>query len=201
VVMRVPPVVQPASSCPLGAQCLSVRRRPHLRRRLRLGPHPRQFGSEGFSLVEVLVATGLLITSVMSLAQLFVLATRANAAAGEMTEATILAVQKVEELRAAPLPNLLGSQSIDYVDSRGERLGSATSNGRRAYARRWWIESPAAGTEAVAVTVVVSRYRRGDGDLSDSGGLPGAGTVPGETGPQEIVRVVTLRTLGAGTAP
>jgi hypothetical protein len=154
-------------------------------------------------LVEVLVATGLLMSVIVSLAQLFVLATRANAAAGEMTEVTILAAQKVEELRAAPLPNLLGSQSVDYVDSRGERLGSATSTGRRAYARRWWVESPAAGTEAVAVvvTVVVSRYRRGDGDMSDSGGLPGAGSVPGETGPQEIVRVVTLRTLRAGTAP
>ena len=183
------------------------RQRPHPRRRLCprlcLGPHPCQFGSEGFSLVEVLVATGLLMTAIVSLAQLFVLATRANAAAGEMTEATILAAQKVEELRAAPLPIVLGSQSVDYVDSRGEMLGSATFDGRRAYARRWWVESSVVSTAAVtvAVTVVVSRYRRGDGDMSASGGLPGESTVPGEAVPQEIVRVVTLRTLRTGTAP
>ena len=203
VVIRMPPVAHPVSLCPRAAQCVIMRRRGVPRRCLPRGPRPRPFGSEGFSLVEVLVATALLMTAVVSLAQLFVLSTRANAAAGEMTEATILAAQKVEELRAAPVPNILGSQSIDYVDARGVRLGSSPSHGRRAYARRWQIESSVVSAVAVTivVTVVVSRYRRGVGDMSESGGLAGAGAVPGETGPQEIVRVVTLRPLRTGTAP
>ena len=170
--------------------------RPRPRPRLRPGLHPRQAGSDGFSLVEVLVATGLIMTAVVSLAQLFVLATRANLAAGEMTEATVFAAQKIEELRAAPFPSVLGSQSVDYLDSRGEKLGAAA--GRRAYVRRWWIESLRASTVAstavstVAVTVVVSRYRLGDRDMFDSGDPPGERALP-----QEIVRVVTLRTRRA----
>ena len=200
--MQIPPISPPACSFAPDFPCVRSRQRPRLRPGLHPRLHPplyrRRDGSDGFSLVEVLVATGLLITSVMSLAQLFVLATRANAAAGEMTEATLLAAQKIEELRAAPFPSVLGSQSVDYLDSRGERLGSADSDGRRAYMRRWWIESlraSAAGSttaSTVAVTVVVSRYRLGDRDT------PGSGDPPGERAlPQEIARVVTLRTQRA----
>lgn len=192
--MPAPPFGPPALSRPPDPPSAGSRRclRPVL--------HPRPAGADGFSLVEVVVATGLFMTAIVSLAQLFVLATRANAAAGEMTEATVFAAQKIEELRAAPFPSVLGSQSVDYLDSRGERLGGSTAAGRRAYARRWWIESLASSTAAstvartVAVTVVVSRYRRGDRGMSSSGARPGEGAFPGETVPQEIVRVVTLRT-------
>ena len=182
--MQIPPVGPPVyCSAPEPSPV-----RPRQRPRLRPGLHPRRVGSDGFSLVEVLVATGLLMTAIVSLAQLFVLATRANVAAGEMTEATVFAAQKIEELRAAPFPSVLGSPSVDYLDSRGERLGAAA--GRRAYVRRWWIESRRAST--VALTVVVSRYRLGDRDMFDSGDPPGERALP-----QEIVRVVTLRTRRA----
>ena len=154
--------------------------------------------------MEVLVATSLFLTAVVALAQLFVLAARANAAAGEMTVATVLAAQKVEELRAASLPTVLPGQSVDYLDSRGERLGSATSDGRRAYARRWSVERHRPGAAAggagvtVAVTVAVFGYRQGDGGLSgpvgSSGGAASGGAAPAGTVPEEIVRIVTLRT-------
>ena len=193
--MQVPPIGPPACSSAPDPPCGRQRQRP----RLRPGLHPRRAGSDGFSLVEVLVATGLLMTAVVSLAQLFVLATRANAVAGEMTEATLLAARKIEELRAAPFPSVLSSQSVDYLDSRGERLGGAASAGRRAYMRRWWIESlgastvgnptPSTAASTVEVTVVVSRYRLGDRDTFDSGDPPGERALP-----QEIVRVVTLWT-------
>jgi hypothetical protein len=54
----------------------------------------------GFSLIEVLVATGLLATAVVSLAQLFALSTRSNIGARNIGYTSILAEQKVEELRA-----------------------------------------------------------------------------------------------------
>ena len=127
------------------------------------------------------------MTAVVSLAQLFVLATVANAAAGEMTVATILAAQKIEELRAAPVPYVPGLDSVDFLDSRGQALEDADSTGGPAYVRRWQIDQRAADT--VAVTVVVSRYRAGDRGVSSAGGLPEDGALP-----QEIVRVVTLRT-------
>jgi type II secretory pathway pseudopilin PulG len=59
------------------------------------------FNSEsGFSLVEVMVATGLLATAIVTLAQLFALSTQTNMASRNTTYASVLAEQKIEELRA-----------------------------------------------------------------------------------------------------
>jgi type II secretory pathway pseudopilin PulG len=55
---------------------------------------------DGFSLVEVLVAAGLLATVLVSLAELFALSARANLASRNTTYASILAAQKLEELRS-----------------------------------------------------------------------------------------------------
>jgi type II secretory pathway pseudopilin PulG len=54
----------------------------------------------GFSIVEVLVATGLLATALVALAQLFAIATTTNAAARNSTITMILAEQKIEQLRS-----------------------------------------------------------------------------------------------------
>jgi type II secretory pathway pseudopilin PulG len=54
----------------------------------------------GFSLVEVMVATGLLATAIVTLAQLFALSTQTNVASRNTTYASVLAEQKIEELRA-----------------------------------------------------------------------------------------------------
>jgi type II secretory pathway pseudopilin PulG len=53
----------------------------------------------GFSLVETLVATAILVTSLVSLAELFVIATRSNAVAKNGGMTMILAQQKMEQLR------------------------------------------------------------------------------------------------------
>ena len=50
--------------------------------------------------MEVMVATGLLVTALVSLAQLFVISTRSNLGSHNTTYATVLAEQKLEELRA-----------------------------------------------------------------------------------------------------
>jgi prepilin-type N-terminal cleavage/methylation domain-containing protein len=54
----------------------------------------------GFSLIEVVVATGIMATALVMLAQLFGLSTRSNIGARNTTYAAVLAQQKVEELRA-----------------------------------------------------------------------------------------------------
>ena len=59
-----------------------------------------QIGSRGFSLLEVLVATTILVVALAGLAQLFAVATRANAGAKTTTMAAVLAQQKMEQLRA-----------------------------------------------------------------------------------------------------
>ena len=55
--------------------------------------------ARGFSLLEVLVATTLVTVGVTVLAQLFVIAARTNDSAKATTVATVLAQQKMEQLR------------------------------------------------------------------------------------------------------
>ena len=55
--------------------------------------------SRGFSLIEVLAATTIMVVAVTALARLFVMSTRANYNAKTTTFATVLAVQKMEQLR------------------------------------------------------------------------------------------------------
>lgn len=54
----------------------------------------------GFSLAEVLVATAVLATALVSLAQLFAVSIQSNTSARDTTFATVLAQQKLEQLRA-----------------------------------------------------------------------------------------------------
>jgi type II secretory pathway pseudopilin PulG len=56
-------------------------------------------GERGFSLLEVLFATTMLIVGVAGLAQLFALSTRTNTSARATTFASVLAQEKMEQLR------------------------------------------------------------------------------------------------------
>jgi hypothetical protein len=72
----------------------------------------------GFSLLEVMVATGLLVTALVTLAQLFVISARSNIGSHNTTYASVLAEQKLEELRA-----------LDWgYDTQGLPLSDATTN-------------------------------------------------------------------------
>src|SRR5919106_241480 len=63
--------------------------------------NPRSRRAEaGFSLIEVIVATGLLATALVSLAQVFAIAQATNGAARNSTLTMVLAEQKLEQLRA-----------------------------------------------------------------------------------------------------
>src|SRR5688572_314921 len=57
-------------------------------------------GDAGFSLLEVLVASTILTVGVLSLGQLFALATTSNSSSKNTAYASVLAEQKIEELRA-----------------------------------------------------------------------------------------------------
>ena len=62
-------------------------------------PQPAGACQEGFSLLEVLVATTVMTVALSSLAQLFVISTRSNASSKSTTYASVLAGQKMEQLR------------------------------------------------------------------------------------------------------
>ena len=59
----------------------------------------RAGGAGGFSLLEVMFATSILTVAVVALAQLFAISTRANGSAKTTTFASLLAQQKMEQLR------------------------------------------------------------------------------------------------------
>ena len=96
-------------------------------------------GHSGFSLVEALIATTVLAVGVASLAQLFMLAAGSNLAATRRTHATLLASQKLEELR-----------SLDW----GTELRDGTSDSVGEYRRRWSV-GPLPGYAANAVILDV----------------------------------------------
>jgi len=62
-------------------------------------PQAKSSSSRGFSLVEVLVAMGILTAVSLGVAQLFAVSTRANLMAKGQTSTTVLAEQKMEQLR------------------------------------------------------------------------------------------------------
>jgi type II secretory pathway pseudopilin PulG len=60
----------------------------------------RVTGEGGFSLVEVLVASAVLMTGLIAVAQMFVMSTHKNMDARRVTTTAVLAQQKIEQLRA-----------------------------------------------------------------------------------------------------
>ena len=110
----------------------------------------------GLSLVEVLVTTCVVVSSIAAVAHIFLLATHAISEAQHATYGTVLAAQKMEELRATPLP--AGAvDAVDYIDSSGTVLIGAVSP-RAVYERHWTVE-PLPGPVGIAVIKVVVARR------------------------------------------
>jgi Tfp pilus assembly protein PilV len=100
----------------------------------------------GMSLLETLIASAILATGLLSLAQLLGLATTATAAAGRATHAALLASQKVEELRAFPaLP-----------------LGQNADTPAPGYRREWSVAPLPSAPDRLAIVEVAVRVRGGD---------------------------------------
>src|SRR3954467_5516666 len=73
--------------------------------------------NRGFSLVEVLVAMGLLTVVSLGVAQLFALSTRANVIAKGQTSTTAMAQQKLEQLRGLTWGFDLAGQGLPLSDT------------------------------------------------------------------------------------
>ena len=130
----------------------------------------------GFTLLETLVATGILITSLAGLAQLFFLSSRSAWQAGVSGAALIAAQDKLEALRGRtfaydsagsavtdgalqPSPSNTLARNVapyvDWLDASGVARSSAES---AIMVRRWRIFAVDAGTpDAIAIEVCVTR--------------------------------------------
>ncbi len=100
----------------------------------------------GFSLVEVLVASALLVSGVAALVHLLALSSRAMTDAHDTTVASVLAAQKMEELRSGPFPGGPPGEAVEILSG---------------FIRRSTVEPlPRDPLNAVVITVDVSRSGR-----------------------------------------
>src|SRR3990170_4490396 len=83
---------------------------------------------EGFSLIEVMIAIVILTVGLLSLAQMMVVATNANALAGRMTASAALAKQQLELLKAAPFYTNPANPSIPAINPLLAAGGDLDSN-------------------------------------------------------------------------
>jgi prepilin-type N-terminal cleavage/methylation domain-containing protein len=125
----------------------------------------RLHDSDGFSLLETIVALAILAGAVTGLVSLFTLSARATLLSRHASVATTLASAKLEELRAsAPLvaspPNTLAVNTAGYCDllnEHGWRVGGCSTSADRApYIRRWSIAPQAGAVPFTALRVVVT---------------------------------------------
>lgn len=128
----------------------------------------------GFTLVETLIATGVLVTAIAGLAQLFALSLRFTRDSAQSGAALVAAQDKLETLRALRFgyddsgaaltdprlhPSPPGSLSenvagyVDWLDDAGNVVNEAGA----AYARRWRITDIAADPARIAIDVCVFR--------------------------------------------
>ena len=166
---------------------------------------------DGFSLIEALVAMGLIVVLVTSLSQLFAMATMSTVGARARTAASLLATEKLEELRelafgfdpqgialtdgttdtAGPVTVSGGTgltsggsldQSLAGYSDYLDLFGRRTDLARAAFVRRWSIQPLRTdAANGLALSVLVFP-RRATGQRS--------------TGP-DVVRLVTARTRKA----
>ena len=131
----------------------------------------------GFTLLETLIATGLIVTAVAGLAQLFALSVRFTRDAGQFGVALVAAQDKLESLRSlafgydegggtltdpalrvTPAHTLAGDveRYVDWLDERGSVVSSAAAGA--AYVRRWRVSEIAIDEpEVIAIDVCVYR--------------------------------------------
>ena len=92
------------------------------------GTKPDPKGRAGFSLIEVMIAIVILTVGLLSLAQMMVVATNANAVAGRMTASAALAKQQLELLKAAPFYTNPANPSLAAMNPLLAEGGDVDSN-------------------------------------------------------------------------
>ena len=117
----------------------------------------------GFTLIEVAIATGLLVVIALGSAQLFLLALRHNVASRQQLLMTLAAARKIDELTAAAATGPLALSPPDALARGAPGFADVTDEAGVTCIRRWQVSSIAAyGSRAVAIAVRVSVAGAGD---------------------------------------
>jgi len=114
----------------------------------------------GFTLIEVIVALGIVLAVATASAQLVSITVRANAVAQTLTAAVILAQQKIEELLPEAGVSLAPSPLEALAEDRAGCFDVVNWRGR-VLRRRWSIEPLTDADDTLAIQVLVTDVRDG----------------------------------------
>jgi prepilin-type N-terminal cleavage/methylation domain-containing protein len=120
-------------------------------------------GSPGFTLIEVTVATSLLVVIALGSAQLFGLALHHNMVARQQLVMSLAAARKIDELSAAAAAGPMTASPPDALERGAEGFADVAVDGGVICVRRWLVsEPPGYGGRAFAIVVRVRVAGAGD---------------------------------------
>jgi Tfp pilus assembly protein PilV len=106
----------------------------------------------GSTLIEVLIATLVLVSGVLAMAQLFLAAAATNAAARQTTVTATIAAQTIEQILSTEMA--VAPETVDHVDGSGHVRGRDPDPPPEAvYTRRWSIDTLTPDTLLIRVRV------------------------------------------------
>jgi prepilin-type N-terminal cleavage/methylation domain-containing protein len=108
----------------------------------------------GFTLVEVLVATGILVTVAAGSAQLFAIAIRHGVASRQQLAMSVAATRKIAELAESVARGVAPPSQVGAVDRAVAGFSDVTIESGASLERRWLI-APLGSYSATAVVIVV----------------------------------------------
>jgi type II secretory pathway pseudopilin PulG len=124
---------------------------------------PRQ--SDGFTLVESLVAIGLVVSIALGSAQLFTISIARNLSAREQLAMSLLASTKVNDLAAGAADGTIALSPSDSLDRAAVGCSDTLLDNGRAYVRRWRISRVSGFEDDVVAIVVRVMPAAGPGDV------------------------------------
>lgn len=119
--------------------------------------------ARGFTLIEVLIATGLFVVMALGVAQLFALALQQNTLARQQLVMSLLAAQKIDDLTAAAAAGPLQASPPDALDRTADGFADRVSQSGASYLRRWLVATVPDRPDLAAIVVRVLRDERRSG--------------------------------------
>lgn len=120
--------------------------------------------------METIIATSLLAVALVTLAQFVGVSMQSGAAARARTATTMMAEQKMEQLRALPWTVIAATQpgATEFLDAAGtERcVHASVACGEAVYVRRWSAGPAAFSTGVLIITVEVRAVGHGHGSTT-----------------------------------
>ena len=110
-------------------------------------------GNRGFTLIEVLIAGFLLVVAILGIISTTVIIIKSNSLSKEMTTATTLAKDKMEQLKYTGYDGLAAGIVTDYANMDSTVQTASASDSIYTRRRTVTVDSPAVGMKTIEVKV------------------------------------------------